>query len=177
MLRIRGSSEAKEHATSSYLRLAADTADRYLAALADGQEYFLNSVSALNRRAPSGAALPECSTGMWTPHELSKASFAFAEKLLQQQKEFVRKAVAVTRSGGLPQKGTEVERDPVSTVPAEVSKREPSAMRPPIHERPKASQRSSSKRVASGTGRIAVAKRPGALPTTVTPKKSRKSAR
>jgi hypothetical protein len=161
---------------SSYVRLAADTADRYFAALAGSQEHFLNTVSALASWAPNAAAGPGCSAGAWTPQELSNASFAFAEKLLQQQKDFVQKVVAVTRSGDL-RKGIEGERAAVSAVPAKDSRSEPIAMRAPTHDRPDRSQRSSSKRTASETGRIAVAKPPSALPTTAVSRRSRKSGR
>jgi hypothetical protein len=161
---------------SSYLRLAADTADWYLAALADSQEHFVNSVSALAGWAPKAAAVPAYSAVLWTPQELSKASFAFVEKLLQQQKDFVQKVVAVTRSDGL-LKGPVGERAAVSAVRTKDIKSEPIALRAPTHDRPESSQRSSGKRTASETGQIAVAKRPGVLPTTAVPRKSRKSGR
>jgi hypothetical protein len=167
--------KAKEMLMSSYLRLAADAGDQYLAALAESQEYFLKSVSPLAWSVANGAAVPGYSVGMSTPHELTDASFAFAEKLLQQQKDFIQKLVAVTRSGRLPRKDAEGERAPVSVVPTKDSKSEPTAIPPAAHDRPGGSHRSSSRRAADE--RIAVGKRPSAQPTTLAPKKSRKSGR
>ena len=78
---------------SNYVKLAASATDQYLSALAQTQENFLKQVSAYNSAfasatpafsAPAFAELP-------TPQEVTEAHFAFATKLLKQQKDFSEK--------------------------------------------------------------------------------------
>ena len=84
---------------SEYVKLATGAGDQFLAALAESQETFLKSLSALSSSwtpvqapvavAPFAAELP-------TPKEVVEANFAFASKLLKQQKDFTEKFFAAT---------------------------------------------------------------------------------
>ncbi|HEY5665366.1 MAG TPA: hypothetical protein VIV64_01505 [Gammaproteobacteria bacterium] len=70
---------------SKYVKLAEETGDRYLAALAQGQENFLNYVAAMNRWTPRPAG---AMAGMSAWRAFANASFEFSERCLQQQKAF-----------------------------------------------------------------------------------------
>jgi hypothetical protein len=84
---------------SEYVKLAAGAGDQYLAALAESQETFLKSLSAFSStwtpvQAP--VAVPAFAAELPTPKEVVEANFAFASKLLKQQKEFTEKFFAAT---------------------------------------------------------------------------------
>jgi len=87
---------------SNYVKLATDAGDQYLASLAEIQENFLKTTSALAARftpvmpiaTPPAFAAPELPTAQ----ELTEASFAFAQKLLKQQKTFAEKLLAASAS-------------------------------------------------------------------------------
>jgi hypothetical protein len=70
---------------SNYVKLATDTGDQYLASIAEMQESFLKASAAFTLptmdMSAAMAAFP-------TAQEVTEASFAFAQKLLKQQKTF-----------------------------------------------------------------------------------------
>ena len=85
---------------SEYVKLATGAGDQFLAALAETQETFLKSLSAVSSswtpvQAPV-AAVPAFAAELPTPKEVVEANFAFASKLLKQQKEFTEKFFAAT---------------------------------------------------------------------------------
>jgi hypothetical protein len=85
---------------SEYVKLATGAGDQFLAALAETQETFLKSLSAVSStwtpvQAPV-AAVPAFAAELPTPKEVLEANFAFASKLLKQQKEFTEKFFAAT---------------------------------------------------------------------------------
>jgi hypothetical protein len=83
---------------SNYVKLATDAGDQYLASLAEMQENFLKATTAFAARftpampvaMPPGFAAPELPSAQ----EITDASFAFAQKLLKQQKSFAEKLLA-----------------------------------------------------------------------------------
>ena len=87
---------------SNYVKLATDAGDQYLASLAEMQENFLKTTSAFAARftpatpvaTPPGFAAPELPTAQ----EVTEATFAFAQKLLKQQKTFAEKLLAASTS-------------------------------------------------------------------------------
>ena len=85
---------------SEYVKLATGAGDQFLAALAEGQETFLKSLSAASSswtpvQAPV-AAVPAFAAELPTPKEVLEANYTFASKLLKQQKEFTEKFFAAT---------------------------------------------------------------------------------
>ena len=85
---------------SEYVKLAAGAGDQFLAALAESQETFLKSVTAVSSSwtpaAPAPVAAPAFAAELPTPKEVAEANFAFASKLLKQQKDFTEKFLAAT---------------------------------------------------------------------------------
>jgi hypothetical protein len=87
---------------SEYVKLATGAGDQFLAALAEGQEAFLKSVTAFTSWAPAPAPAPVVpfaapfAPELPTPKEVVEANFAFASKLLKQQKDFTEKFIAAT---------------------------------------------------------------------------------
>jgi hypothetical protein len=79
---------------SNYGKFVAETTDRYFAALETAQENFLKSFITFSATVPAASqpALP----GLPTMQEVSEATFAFAQKLLNQQQSFMQKLVATT---------------------------------------------------------------------------------
>jgi len=85
---------------SEYVKLATGASDQFLAALAESQKTFLKSLSAVSSswtpvQAPV-AAVPAFAADLPTPKEIVEANFAFASKLLKQQKDFTEKFFAAT---------------------------------------------------------------------------------
>ena len=83
---------------SDYVKRANGVTDQYLTALAESQEQFLKTLttfSALLPKVPAGP-VPEFVAELPTPKEVVEANFAFATKLLKQQKDFTEKLVAAT---------------------------------------------------------------------------------
>jgi hypothetical protein len=79
---------------SNYVKLAADAGDQYLTSLAEIQENFLKATTAFAARftpvtpvATPAFVAPELPTAQ----EITEATFAFAQKLLKQQKSFAEK--------------------------------------------------------------------------------------
>ena len=84
---------------SDYVKLANGAADQYLTVLAESQEQFLKSVAAFNSwlpKVPTAAAAPAFPVELPTVKEVVEANFAFATKLLKQQKDFAEKLVAAS---------------------------------------------------------------------------------
>jgi hypothetical protein len=82
---------------SNYVKLATDAGDQYLASLAEIQENFLKATTAFAARFASATpiAIPAfVAPDMPTAQEVTEASFAFAQKLLKQQKGFSEKLFA-----------------------------------------------------------------------------------
>jgi hypothetical protein len=84
---------------SEYVKLATGAGDQFLATLAESQETFLKSLSAVSSswtpvQAP--VAVPAFAAELPSPKEVVEANFAFASKLLKQQKEFTDKFFAAT---------------------------------------------------------------------------------
>jgi hypothetical protein len=86
---------------SNYVKLAADAGDQYLASLAEMQENFLKATTAFAARftPPTPIAMPGfVAPELPTAQEVTDASFAFAQKLLKQQKSFAEKLLATSSS-------------------------------------------------------------------------------
>jgi len=85
---------------SEYVKLATGAGDQFLTALAEGQEAFLKSVTAFSSWAPTPVPAPAVAlpfaAELPTPKEVVEANFAFASKLLKQQKDFTEKLLAAT---------------------------------------------------------------------------------
>jgi len=83
---------------SDYVKKATGVGDQYLTALAESQEQFLKTLTAFSAWAPKVPATPapEFVAVLPTPKEVVEANFAFAAKLLKQQKDFTEKLVAAT---------------------------------------------------------------------------------
>jgi hypothetical protein len=87
---------------SNYVKLATDAGDQYLASLAEMQENFLKATTAFaSRFTPvTPVAVPPAfaaaAADVPSPQELTEASFAFAQKLLKQQKSFAEKMLAAS---------------------------------------------------------------------------------
>ncbi len=81
---------------SDYVKLAAEAGDQYLAALSESQETFLKSLAPMSELATSvpPMAMPTFAPDLPTPQEIIEANFAFASKLLKQQKKFSDKFLA-----------------------------------------------------------------------------------
>ena len=83
---------------SDYVKRASGFGDQYLTALAENQEQFLKSLATFSSWVPKvpAAPAPEFTTELPTAKEIVEANFAFAAKLLKQQKDFTEKFVAAT---------------------------------------------------------------------------------
>ena len=83
---------------SDYVKRASGVGDQYLSALAESQEQFLKTLSTFSAWVPKAQAAPapEFAAALPTPKEILDANFAFAAKLLKQQKDFTEKLVAAT---------------------------------------------------------------------------------
>ena len=94
---------------SEYVKLATGAADQYPTALADSQEQFLKTMATFNSMLPEVAApaipVPAFAADLPTAKEVVEANFAFASKLLKQQKEFAEKLVAVGSPAELAPRG------------------------------------------------------------------------
>jgi hypothetical protein len=86
----------KDRPMSEYVKKASGVGDQYLSALAESQEQFLKTLATFSAWAPKPVPAPEFVTGLPTAKEIFEANFAFAAKLLKQQKDFTEKLVAAT---------------------------------------------------------------------------------
>lgn len=80
-----------------YARIAAEASDQYLAVLGRTQETFLNAMTTSMAWAPSVPSTPPVAD-FPTPQEMVGVSFAFAQKLLNQQQDFAHKLLAATET-------------------------------------------------------------------------------
>jgi hypothetical protein len=82
---------------SEYTKLASSATDQYLAALADTQEQFIKAASTFSSLLPKvpAAPVPAFAAELPNPKEIVEANFAFAAKLLKQQKEFSEKLFSI----------------------------------------------------------------------------------
>ena len=78
---------------SSYAKLVAEAGDQFLNTLTQAQEQFLKSMSTFAAMVPAVPSLPTppFAVDLPTPKEVADANFAFAAKLLSQQKAFTDK--------------------------------------------------------------------------------------
>ena len=85
---------------SNYVKLATDAGDQYLTSLAEMQENYLKTTSALAAKfAPATPVVetpPAFAAAFPTAQEVAEANFAFAQKLLKQQKSFTEKLLAAS---------------------------------------------------------------------------------
>ena len=86
---------------SNYVKLATDAGDQYLTSLAELQDNFLKATTAFAARftpptAPAFAVPAFTAPELPTAQEITEASFAFAQKLLKQQKSFAEKVLAAS---------------------------------------------------------------------------------
>jgi hypothetical protein len=81
---------------SNYVKLATEAGDQYLSTLAEGQEQFLKSLSGFAAWTPKTPSIPTppFAADLPSPKEIAEANFAFAAKLLKQQKTFTDKLFA-----------------------------------------------------------------------------------
>ena len=83
---------------SEYAKFASNAGDQYLSALAEAQDTFLKSITPYTQMA---ASMPQVPAPHYAPElptmaEIAEANFAFASKLLKQQKKFAEKLFAAT---------------------------------------------------------------------------------
>jgi hypothetical protein len=83
---------------SDYVKRASGFGDQYLTALAESQEQFLKTLATFASWAPKvpTPTAPDLATELPTAKEVVEANFAFATRLLKQQKDFTEKLVAAT---------------------------------------------------------------------------------
>jgi hypothetical protein len=88
---------------SNYVKLASDAGDQYLNSLSEMQENFLKTTTTLASKLPPMPPVetpPAFAVTFPTVQEVTEASFAFAQKLLKQQKSFAEKLLAVSTPAG-----------------------------------------------------------------------------
>lgn len=82
----------------NYSKMFTDAGEQYLATLSEMQENFLKARSALAAKlpAPPPAVENPFASMFPSPQDMTDASFAFAQKLLKQQKSFTEKLLATS---------------------------------------------------------------------------------
>ena len=83
---------------SEYVKFATSAGDQYLSALSEMQDTFLKSMTPFTQMATTMPKMPASgfSPELPTIAEITEANFAFATKLLKQQKKFTDKFFSVT---------------------------------------------------------------------------------
>ena len=83
---------------SEYAKLAGAAGDQYLASLSEGQDAILKSLTPYQEWLASlpKMPVPAFAADFPTLHEIGEANFAFANKLLKQQKKFFEKLYDTT---------------------------------------------------------------------------------
>lgn len=78
---------------SDYVKVASEAGDQFLASIAETQDSMLKAMAPYTEWAQtqSNMAPPAFSADMPTMHEITEAQYAFAAKLLKQQKKFTEK--------------------------------------------------------------------------------------
>lgn len=77
---------------SNYVKVAEKAGDRYLAAMAEGQENVLRGIAAWSQWAPR----PAPPADYFALREMTTAAFSFFEKLLEQQHAFAARLLDLT---------------------------------------------------------------------------------
>ena len=84
---------------SEFVKLATTVGDQYLSSLAESQEAFLKAMAPLTEMTAKMPSMPmpapAFAMDLPTPQEITEANFAFATKLLKQQKKFTEKLFSV----------------------------------------------------------------------------------
>jgi hypothetical protein len=87
---------------SNYVKLATDAGEQYLSKLAEMQDTFLKNAAAFTAQfagTTPPVEMPAAFTATFpTAQEVTDTSFAFAQKLLKQQKAFAEKLAAASAS-------------------------------------------------------------------------------
>ena len=85
---------------SEYVKLLSAAQDQYLAAVAETQESFLKAMAPFAEWASKlpAPATPAFAADAPTLQEVTEANFAFAQKLLKQQKKFAERLFTTTDS-------------------------------------------------------------------------------
>ena len=78
---------------SDYVKVATETGDQVLAGIAETQESFLKAMAPYTEWAATQTKMapPAFSADLPTMQEITEANFAFAAKLMKQQKKFTEK--------------------------------------------------------------------------------------
>jgi len=78
---------------SEYVKLASEAGDQVIAGIAETQESFLKAMAPYTEWAATQTKMapPAFSADLPTFQEVTEANFAFASKLLKQQKKFTEK--------------------------------------------------------------------------------------
>jgi len=81
---------------SEYVKFASNAGDQYLSALAEAQDTFLKSITPFSQMTATMPTMPapNFAPELPTMAEITEANFAFASKLLKQQKKFAEKLFA-----------------------------------------------------------------------------------
>jgi hypothetical protein len=82
---------------STYTKFAAEAGDRYLEAMGQTQDNFLNAIAMSKAWAPAIPA-PEPLADFPTPQEIVDVSFGFTERLLKQQQDFMQKLIGASET-------------------------------------------------------------------------------
>lgn len=81
----------------NYTKMFADAGDQYLATLGEMQENFLKARTALSAKLPAPPPVENPFASVFpSAQDMTEASFAFAQKLLKQQKSFAEKLLATS---------------------------------------------------------------------------------
>ncbi len=81
---------------SDYVKVASETGDQVLAGIAEAQDSIIEAMTPFKEWASTQTTMapPAFSADMPTMREVSEAQYAFAAKLLKQQKKFADKLFA-----------------------------------------------------------------------------------
>ncbi len=79
---------------ASYVKSAAEAGDKYLTSLSEFQDNFLKAVTTGAERIKTASGTPAFEFPVPTAADVAEANFAFAQKLLKQQKTFIEKLLA-----------------------------------------------------------------------------------
>lgn len=81
---------------SDYVKTATEAGDQFLAGVAEAQDNMLKAMAPYTEWASTQTRMapPAFSADLPTPQEITEANFAFAAKLLKQQKKFADKLFA-----------------------------------------------------------------------------------
>ena len=81
---------------SEYVKVATEAGDQFLANIAEAQDNMLKAMAPYTEWASTQTKMPAPadSADLPTPQEITEANFAFAAKLLKQQKKFADKLYA-----------------------------------------------------------------------------------